>query len=134
MYPAFIIFDLGLLVIVVLAEWVYYFWAALRYARRQLQRVILSLLLYIGTYVALSLNGSYMLANHGGAHWTKSWTPPLVVESFITINTHIRPGPLAAVYWPLFVLDIWLWHPSIEPMEGYYAYWCAPEDIGQCGR
>ncbi len=130
MYPAFIIFDFGPLVFILLAEWVHYCWMALWYARRHWRRVILSLLLYVSTYIALSMNGNYVLANHGGAHYTRSWTTPLVVESFVTILPHIRPGPLAAVYWPLFVVDIWLWHPSIEPMEGYYAAWCPQGKVG----
>ena len=78
-------------------------------------------LMYVGSYTLLSMNGEYALANHGGQHWTRSWCPAGVVESYrgFVGRSKIRPTPLAPVYWPLVVVDMWLWHPSLEPWEGY---------------
>ncbi len=133
MYPALIILGYGPFAFVFLALWIGGLFMALWNARRHTRQVILLCALYLGTYGLLSLNGNYYLANHGGAHFTKSWTPSLVVEKYVIARTHIRPGPLAVVYWPLYVLDIWLWHPSVEPWEGYYTFWCVSDDIGPQG-
>lgn len=76
--------------------------------------------LYLGSYFVLSANGSYVLANHGGSHWTKSWCPAFVIVEYGFIRTHIRPTLLAAFYAPLVIIDRSIVHPNLEPWDGYY--------------
>ena len=54
--------------------------------------------LYLGSYVLLSANGLYTLANHGGNHWTLSWCPRFVIVQYQIIRSHIRPTSLVALY------------------------------------
>ena len=76
--------------------------------------------IYLGGYIALSVNGSYVLANHGGQDYSRSWAPSHLIEQFRTVRVHIRPTPLAAVYLPLNILDRLVVHPALEPWDGYY--------------
>ena len=71
--------------------------------------------LYLGSYVLLSANGSYVLANHGGSHWTLSWCQPFVIVDYWIIRSHIRPTPLALVYAPLVIIDRAFVHPTVDP-------------------
>ncbi len=78
--------------------------------------------LYLLSYMSLSLQGSYVFANHGGAHYTRSWCPKFVIVEYRIIRGHIRPTVLAAVYLPLVVLDRLFVHPGLEPWDGYDDY------------
>lgn len=71
--------------------------------------------LYLGSYVLLSANGEYALANHGGIHWTLSWCPRFVIVQYRIIRSHIRPTPLAALYAPLLIIDRFFIHPTENP-------------------
>lgn len=121
MYPALILLQSGPLVVLAsIICWI----SVLLIVRQKLRwcprRVAAGTLLYIGSYVLLSVNGEYALANHGGQHWTMSWCPAQVIESYRGFaRSKIRPTYLAPMYWPLVVVDMWLWHPSLEPWEGY---------------
>ena len=96
---------------------------ARRLCRSHPRSVAIFLLLYVGSYVPLSMNGEYALANHGGQHWTRSWCPRYVIE--VEVGRVGRPkihlSHLAVIFWPLFVADTWLWHPAMEPWDGYWA-------------
>ena len=76
--------------------------------------------LYLGSYILLSANGQYMLANHGGSHWTLSWYPRFVIVQYSIIRSHIRPTSLAALYTPLLMIDRSFVHPKIDPSVGNY--------------
>ena len=76
--------------------------------------------LYLGSYFLLSVNGSYVLANHGGDHWTWSWCPKFVIVEYWNIRPHIRPTFLAAVYAPLVILDRSIIHPTVDPGNSYH--------------
>ncbi len=78
--------------------------------------------IYLGSYIVLSLQGTYVLANHGGQHYSRSWAPRHLIEQFWTVRVHIRPTRLAAVYLPLIVMDRLVVHPALEPWEGYYDF------------
>jgi len=78
--------------------------------------------LYLLSYMALSVQGEYVLANHGGAHYTRSWCPRFVIVEYRVVRVHIRPTALVAIYLPLVVLDRLFVHPATEPWDGYYDY------------
>ncbi len=71
--------------------------------------------IYLGSYLVLSASGSYVLANHGGSHWTRSWCPPFVIEEYWIVRSHIGPTPLALVYAPLVIIDRAFVHPGVDP-------------------
>ena len=78
--------------------------------------------LYLLSYMALSVQGEYVRANHGGAHYTRSWCPRFVIVEYRVVRVHIRPTALVAIYLPLVVLDRLFVHPATEPWDGYYDY------------
>lgn len=75
---------------------------------------------YIGSYSILSVHGRYVLANHGGADWSFTWCPDLVITETEFIRPHINPTPLAVVYLPLLLIDRYVIHPPREPWDGYF--------------
>jgi len=100
-----------------------YRWA-IRRLKTQTRLVGALAVVYVGSYTALAANGEYVLANHGGDHWTLSHCPSLIMESYMGTSgrSKIRPTILATVYAPLFVIDRMTWHPDLEPWDGYYEY------------
>ena len=76
--------------------------------------------LYLGSYVLLSASGDYVLANHGGDHYTLSWCPRFVIVQYWNIRSHIRPTILAAFYAPLLIVDRTIIHPTVDPWVGNY--------------
>ena len=125
MYSAFLILLLGPVVLTasLLCHIVCCRWAVLR--RRAQSKLVAALaVVFVGSYLTLAANGEYVLANHGGDHWTMSHCPLLVMESYMGTSGRpkIRPTILAAVYAPLFVIDRMTWHPDREPWDGYYEY------------
>ena len=98
--------------------------AGIRWAIRNKNRwpnlVGVLVVLYLGSYTVLSLQGSYVLANHGGSHYTRAWCPKYVIVEYTFIRGHVRPTLLAALYLPLVVVDRLVVHPGLEPWDGYY--------------
>jgi hypothetical protein len=70
--------------------------------------------LYLVSYMLFSLQGGYVLANHGGDHYTRSWCPKFVIVEYWIIRGHIRPTVLAAVYLPLVILDRLFVHSAVD--------------------
>ncbi len=110
---------LALLVFLCVGHVAWICWTARNWQRRPLF-VSMLLCLYVGSYALLSFNGRYILANHGGADWTRTWCPAFVLIEYRIIRPHIRPTPLAAIYLPILLLDRLLVHPAIEPWDGYF--------------
>ena len=79
--------------------------------------VVLTLLvLYVGTYVALSLGGRYEPAGIGlnGVKFY-AWAP----RGFVT--DYVWNHPLMCLYLPLYGLDIHLWHSTLAGWEAEYS-------------
>ena len=73
---------------------------------------IASLAVYLITYVALTLSGSYTVANHGGSDWRREWVPKFLMVDYASATGRTKSDiTLAgAVYWPCIFLDHLLWH------------------------
>ena len=93
---------------------------AIRNWRYRRQLVSTLLIAYFGSYALLSLDGQYVLANHGGADWSLTWCPDLLIVTTEFIRPHISPTPLAFAFLPLLLLDRYVVHPPLEPWDGYY--------------
>jgi hypothetical protein len=79
------------------------------------------LLIYLITYVALTLQGEYLVGNRGGSDWAKEWAPDLLVESYRAPSGRARTRltVCGAFFWPCLVVDRLVWHktdhkPDIE--------------------
>ena len=107
---------------------------ALRSKNRRPKLVAALVAFYLGSYMHLSVQGSYIFANHGGSHYTRSWCPKYVIVEYWMIRAHIRPTALAAVYLPLVVADRLFVHPGLEPWDGYYEYFNGGNDVLSLGR
>lgn len=83
--------------------------------KRRPKLVAIVAALYLGSYVLLSANGQYTLANHGGNHWALSWCPRFVIVQYRIIRSHTRPTILAALYAPLLIIDRFFVHPAEDP-------------------
>jgi hypothetical protein len=88
--------------------------------RRKLWRLVVVgllvlLLVYFGSYVALSAGGCYEPASIGlnGVKWY-AWAPHGFVEDY-----KWKRWP-TLIYVPLLLLDYWLWHPSGNPPPKQY--------------
>ena len=91
-----------------------------RIRKRRPKLVVALAVIYFGSYTLLSVNGAYIMANHGGDHWSRTWCPAYVMVEYQILRTKIRPTVLAACYLPLVVLDRLIVHPVLEPWPGYY--------------
>ena len=88
-----------------------------RVTRRRL--ALLALTAYLTTYALLSSQGQFILANHGGAHWTNRWGPAHLVEPYQgMIRSKERLTPLGLLYYPCIVLDRLIWHRSDPTFRG----------------
>jgi len=76
----------------------------------------IALLVYLLTYIPLTLAGKYAVANHGGPDWRCEWSPRYLVVSYRAPS--FRPKAkltlAGAVYWPCIATDRMLWHRSRE--------------------
>jgi hypothetical protein len=107
-------FGLAILVIALICHIACGYWF-IRNMKRRPKLLVPIAVIYLGSYLLLSVNGSYVLANHVGDHWTLSWCPPFVIVEYWVIRSHIRPTPLALVYAPLVIIDRTFVHPTVAP-------------------
>ena len=98
-------FEIARICSIAIAIWV------IRNHKRRPKLVAIVATLYLGSYLLLSANGQYVLANHGGNHWTLSWCPRFVIVQYRIIRPHIRPTSLAVLYMPLLIIDRSFIHP-----------------------
>ena len=78
----------------------------------------------LGLYCLLSLQGAYVLANHGGQHWTLSWCPPALVAPSArgdAMRPRTTPTGLGIALAPLLVADRLLWHKDRDPWPALQA-------------
>jgi hypothetical protein len=89
------------------------FLLAILFIKKQWKRTGLAILMvYLITYVGLSLGGSYTSANHGGNDWKREWCPKgLVYEYTSRAGRSKTDFTLAgAAFWPCILIDHLLWH------------------------
>ena len=69
-------------------------------------------LVYLGSYVLLSLAGRYVVANHGGSDWRREWLPRYLMMDYLAMSGRTRTHltPLGALYWPCILVDRTAWH------------------------
>jgi hypothetical protein len=95
--------------------------------------VLMLLLLYVGSYAALSVGGRYEPAGIGlnGVKFY-AWAPRGFVKDYVWNH------PLQCVYFPLYVLDIDFWHPIVPRYEEEHSKYpinkVKSEDIGKVFR
>jgi hypothetical protein len=85
--------------------------------RRRAIIFAIALFAYLVSYAVFSVNGSYITANHGGQHWTKSWAPLYLVEAYRAPTGRQRTTLTiwGIAYLPCLFLDHMLWHRDQEP-------------------
>ena len=73
---------------------------------------MVSLAVYIISYVALTLSGGYAVANHGGSDWRREWLPKFLMVEYTSASGRTKSDlTLAgAVYWPCIFIDRLVWH------------------------
>ena len=73
---------------------------------------IVSLALYLISYVPLTLSGAYTVANHGGSDWRREWLPKYLMIEYTSPAGRTKSDiTLAgAVYWPCIFTDHLVWH------------------------
>ncbi len=71
---------------------------------------------YVVTYVIFSLNGRYVVANHGGMDWRREWCPKYLVVEYVSYAGRAKTAftVLGTFFWPCIVLDQFLWHRTSE--------------------
>jgi hypothetical protein len=75
------------------------------------------LALYAVSYLVLTLSGEYIIANHGGADWTREWCPQFVVqrdERELLARPRVEITRLGWCYLPLLAADRLLWHKTFR--------------------
>ena len=87
--------------------------------RKRRRACLIVLAIYLASYLPFTLGGEYVIANHGGSHWTREWLPRHLMVRYIGF---VRPKTtltyVGAIYWPCIVLDRILWHRT-EDLEDY---------------
>jgi hypothetical protein len=78
--------------------------------RRSLRLLLLTA--YLGSYLPLTLAGSHVVANHGGADWRRDWLPKFLVATYHAPSGRARTRLTVAgvVFLPCIVADRLLWH------------------------
>jgi hypothetical protein len=73
---------------------------------------LVSLALYLFSYVLLTLSGAYAVANHGGNEWRREWLPKFLMVEYASPSGRTKSAiTLAgAVYWPCILIDRLVWH------------------------
>jgi hypothetical protein len=108
-------FLLPVALVITIICFIVYGYVVFRHRKRYPKLLASVAALYIGSYLLLSVNGSYMIANHGGSDWTKSWCPAYLLIEYWKPRPKLLPTPLAVFYGPLLVLDRMIIHPEIDP-------------------
>jgi hypothetical protein len=82
--------------------------------RKSRKAGVISLAVYLVSYVFLSVNGGYAVANAGGNDWRGEWLPKFLMVEYTApsgrTNTEMTFG--GAVYWPCLLIDRIVWHRS----------------------
>ena len=73
---------------------------------------IVSLAVYLISYVALTLSGGYAVANQGGSDWRREWLTRFLMIEYRSASGRTKSDlTLAgAVYWPCIFIDRLIWH------------------------
>jgi hypothetical protein len=73
---------------------------------------MVSLAVYLISYLPLTLSGVYTVANHGGSDWRREWLPRFLVVEYAapTGRTRTHMTIAGALYWPCILADRFLWH------------------------
>ena len=76
---------------------------------------IVLILVYVTTYVPFSIDGRYVLGNHGGSDWRREWCPQYLMHEYrIWVRTKTGSTRYGKIYLPCILLDRLLWHPNIQ--------------------
>lgn len=76
---------------------------------------LVSLVLYLVSYLLLTLSGSYAVANYGGNDWRREWLPKYLMVEYVSLSGRTKSNiTLAgAVYWPCILVDRLVWHGTV---------------------
>ena len=82
----------------------------MRSARTRRRRLVF--ILYVASYLPLSLTGHYTIANHGGMDWRREWVPTCVLREYGAPSGRHKLAltPAGFFYLPLLLADQLFWH------------------------
>ncbi len=65
-------------------------------------------------YILLSLQGEYVVSNHGGADWNLEWCPKGLAHGYVgMVGRHKTTYTMSGLYYfDCILIDRWLWHPT----------------------
>jgi hypothetical protein len=82
--------------------------------RRRHKVAMVSVVLYLFSYLPLTLSGDYTVANHGGNDWRREWLPKFLMIEYRAPSGRTKAGITleGAFYWPLLLIDHIVWHQT----------------------
>lgn len=76
---------------------------------------------YLLSYLPFSMAGNYVIANHGGDHWTEEWIPQMLMTEYSGLvgRTKTEITLAGAAYWPCIISDRFIWHRTTDRSPTY---------------
>jgi hypothetical protein len=77
---------------------------------------MVSLAVYLISYLPLTLSGAYTVANHGGSDWRREWLPKFLMVEYAAPSGRMKTDVtfFGTLYWPCILVDRFLWHRTSE--------------------